>query len=56
MPEKPIILKRPQPTPASVGVVRLSQQAELIARRLSACSGLPVSRVVSEIIIQAEGR
>ncbi len=49
---KPIVLKAQ--TSESVGVVRLSPKAEKVVRRLHSLSGLPIKRIVSEIIIQSE--
>ena len=49
---KPIVLKAQ--TTDSVGVVRLSPEAEKVVRRLSNRSGLPIKTIVSEIITQSE--
>ena len=49
---KPIVLKAQ--TVDSVGVVRLSPEAEKVVRRLHSRSGLPIKTIVSEIIIQSE--
>lgn len=50
---KPIVLKA-RTTDSSVGVVRLSPEAERVVRRLCNRSGLPIKQIVSEIIIQSE--
>ena len=49
---KPIVLKAQ--TVDSVGVVRLSPEAEKVVRRLHSRSGLPIRTIVSEIITQSE--
>ena len=49
---KPIVLK--SQTADSVGVVRLSPEAEKVVRRLHSRSGLPIKTIVSEIITQSE--
>lgn len=49
---KPIVLKAQ--TVDSVGVVRLSPEAEKVVRRLHSRSGLPIKTIVSEIITQSE--
>lgn len=49
---KPIVLKAQ--TADSVGVVRLSPEAEKVVRRLHSRSGLPIKTIVSEIITQSE--
>lgn len=50
---KPIVLKA-RTAENSVGVVRLSPEAEKVVRRLSLRSGLPIKAIVSEIIVQSE--
>ena len=50
---KPIVLKA-KPQDNCVGIVRLTPEAEKVARRLHTRSGLPIRQIVSEIIIQAE--
>lgn len=50
---KPIVLKARTPD-NSVGVVRLTPEAEKVVRRLCSRSGLPIKTIVSEIIIQSE--
>lgn len=50
---KPIVLKA-RTVDNSVGVVRLSPEAEKVVRRLCNRSGLPIKTIVSEIITQAE--
>lgn len=50
---KPIVLKA-KATDSSVGVVRLTPEAEKVVRRLCTRSGLPIKTIVSEIIIQSE--
>lgn len=50
---KPIVLKA-RTVENSVGVVRLSPEAEKVVRRLCNRSGLPIKTIVSEIITQAE--
>jgi len=50
---KPIVL-RAKIMDNNVGVVRLTPEAEKVVRRLHARSGLPIRRIVSEIIIQSE--
>ncbi len=49
---KPIVLKAQ--TADSVGVVRLTPEAEKVVRRLHSRSGLPIKTIVSEIITQSE--
>lgn len=49
---KPLVLKAQ--TADSVGVVRLSPEAEKVVRRLHSRSGLPIKTIVSEIITQSE--
>lgn len=49
---KPIVLKAQ--IADSVGVVRLSPEAEKVVRRLHSRSGLPIKTIVSEIITQSE--
>ena len=49
---KPIVLKAQ--TTDTVGVVRLSPEAEKVVRRLHSRSGLPIKTIVSEIITQSE--
>lgn len=49
---KPIVLKAQ--TVDSVGVVRLTPEAEKVVRRLHSRSGLPIKTIVSEIITQSE--
>lgn len=50
---KPIVLKA-RAAENSVGVVRLTPEAEKVVRRLCNRSGLPIKDVVSEIITQSE--
>lgn len=50
---KPIVLKA-RTIENSVGVVRLSPEAEKVVRRLCSRSGLSIKQIVSEIIIQSE--
>lgn len=50
---KPIVLKA-RAADSSVGVVRLTPEAEKVVRRLCNRSGLPIKTIVSEIITQAE--
>lgn len=50
---KPIVLKA-RAVENSVGVVRLTPEAEKVVRRLCNRSGLPIKTIVSEIIIQSE--
>lgn len=50
---KPIVLKA-RTADNSVGVVRLTPEAEKVVRRLSSRSGLPIKTIVSEIITQSE--
>lgn len=50
---KPIVLKA-RTLDNSVGVVRLTPEAEKVVRRLHSRSGLPIRQIVSEIIIQSE--
>lgn len=50
---KPIVLKA-RAADNSVGVVRLTPEAEKVVRRLCNRSGLPIKTIVSEIITQAE--
>lgn len=50
---KPIVLKA-RAMESSVGVVRLTPEAEKVVRRLCSRSGLPIKTIVSEIIIQSE--
>lgn len=51
---KPIVLEaRPKPSEC-VGAVRLTPKAEQVVRRLSYQTGIPIRKIVSEIIIQAE--
>lgn len=50
---KPIVLKA-RATESSVGVVRLTPEAEKVVRRLCNRSGLPIKTIVSEIITQSE--
>lgn len=50
---KPIVLKA-RANENSVGVVRLTPEAEKVVRRLNSRSGLPIKTIVSEIIIQSE--
>lgn len=50
---KPIVLKA-RAMENSVGVVRLTPEAEKVVRRLCSRSGLPIKTIVSEIIIQSE--
>ena len=50
---KPIVLKA-RTADNSVGVVRLTPEAEKVVRRLCNRSGLPIKTIVSEIITQAE--
>ena len=49
---KPIQIKIPRNN-AIVGVVRLDREAEEVIRRLQGQSGLPASRIASQIIAQA---
>lgn len=49
---KPIVLKAQ--TADSVGVVRLTPEAEKVVRRLHVQCRLPIRQIVSEIIIQSE--
>ena len=37
-----------------VGVIRLTPEAEKVARRLQNKCGLPIRQIVSEILVQAE--
>lgn len=51
---KPIVLEaRPKPAEC-IGTVRLTPKAEQVVRRLSYQTGIPIRKIVSEIIIQAE--
>jgi hypothetical protein len=50
---KPIVLKA-QPADNCVGVIRLTPEAERVARRLQNRCGLSIRKIVSEILIQAE--
>ncbi len=50
---KPIVLKA-RTVDNSVGVVRLTPEAEKVVRRLCNRSGLPIKTIVSEIITQSE--
>ena len=50
---KPIVL-RARPMDNCVGVIRLTPEAERVIRRLHSLSGLPIRRIVSEIICQSE--
>lgn len=50
---KPIVLKA-RTLDSSVGVVRLTPEAEKVVRRLHSRSGLPIKTIVSEIITQSE--
>jgi hypothetical protein len=50
---KPIVLKA-RTAEDSVGVVRLTPEAEKVVRRLHSRCLLPIRQIVSEIIIQSE--
>lgn len=50
---KPIVLKA-RSSERCVGVIRLTPEAEKVVRRLHSRSNLPISQIVSEIIIQSE--
>ena len=52
---KPIVLEAQRASTECIGLVRLSPEAERIVRRLNYQSGIPIRRIVSEIIVQAEG-
>lgn len=51
---KPIVLNARTLSEECSGVVRLTPEAEKVARRLSFETNLPIRHIVSEIIIQAE--
>ena len=50
---KPIVLKA-RPADNCVGVIRLTPEAERVARRLQNRCGLSIRQIVSEILVQAE--
>lgn len=54
MENKPIVLKGSRIPRECVGAVRLTPEAEIVVRRLSVRTNLPIRQIVSEIIIQAE--
>lgn len=54
MSNNPIVLKSNRISDECVGTVRLTPEAEKVVRRLRAKTGLPIRRIVSEIIVQAE--
>lgn len=54
MSNNPIVLKSNRLSDECVGTVRLTPEAEKVVRRLRAKTGLPIRRIVSEIIVQAE--
>ena len=54
MSNNPIVLKSNRLSDECIGTVRLTPEAEKVARRLHTRSGLPIRQIVSEIIIQAE--
>lgn len=49
-----IVLKESQFSGELIGTVRLTPEAEKVVRRLRSKTGLPIRRIVSEIIVQAE--
>lgn len=51
---KPIVLKAPHISDECIGTVRLTPEAEKVVRRLRAKTNLPIRKIVSEIICQAE--
>ncbi len=54
MNNNPIVLKSTRLSDECIGTVRLTPEAEKVVRRLRAKTGLPIRRIVSEIIVQAE--
>ena len=54
MSNNPIVLKSNRLSDECTGTVRLTPEAEKVVRRLRAKTGLPIRRIVSEIIVQAE--
>lgn len=50
----PIVLKSNRLSDECIGTVRLTPEAEKVVRRLRAKTGLPIRRIVSEILVQAE--
>ena len=54
MSNNPIVLKSNRLSDECIGTVRLTPEAEKVVRRLRAKTGLPIRRIVSEIIVQAE--
>lgn len=49
-----IVLKGNRISEELIGTVRLTPEAEKVVRRLRNKTGLPIRRIVSEIIVQAE--
>lgn len=49
-----IVLKSSEPIDTYLGTVRVTPEAERVLRRIQARTALPLRRIVSEIIIQAE--
>lgn len=49
-----IVLKSNRTPDELIGTVRLTPEAERVVRRLRATTGLPIRRIVSAIIVQAE--
>lgn len=54
MSNNPIVLKSNRLSDECIGTVRLTPEAEKVVRRLRAKTGLPIRRIVSEIIVQAK--
>lgn len=54
MSNNPIVLKSNRLSDECIGTVRLTPEAEKVVRRLRAKTGLPIRRIVSEILVQAE--
>lgn len=54
MSNNPIVLKSHKLSDECIGTVRLTPEAEKVVRRLRAKTGLPIRRIVSEILVQAE--
>lgn len=53
-PKNAIVLRPKAPKKECCGVVKLSKDAEMLLRRLSAQTGLSIRTIVSEIIVQSE--
>ena len=50
---KPIVLKT-RSSESSIGMIRLTPEAEKVVRRLQSRTQLPLRQIISEIVIQAE--